>query len=73
MSPGFWTGLSALYILFTVPWVICGLIGVGIGTYRWFFARMLLLTPIWPAAAVAWGGPATVRFVIWLIARARLS
>lgn len=52
---------------FTVSWLVCASVGMSRDRKRrWFYARMLLLTPIWPLVLPAWGGPALIGLFFWL-------
>lgn len=64
------TWLVVIFFLGLPGWLVCAALGLFAsaltGKHRRFFARMLLLTPIWPLVASAVLGPMLVRGGLWL-------
>jgi hypothetical protein len=65
------TWLVVIFFLGLPGWLVCAALGLFAsaltGRHRRFFARMLLLTPIWPLVATAVLGPLLVRSGLWLL------
>jgi hypothetical protein len=63
--------LLVVYFLFLPAWVACSAFGMIPRRHRRFFARMFLLTPVWPWVACMVLGPLLVRGGLWVATEAR--
>lgn len=67
------TFLAILWLGVIPSWIIAAAIGLFVGwviedsKYHRFFARMMLLTPIWPVVAVIVVPKMVIRSILWLI------
>lgn len=68
------TWLVVIFFLGLPGWLVCAALGLFAsaltGKHRRFFARMLLLSPIWPLVASAVLGPMLVRSGVWIYQQA---